>query len=268
MARVSSSTNHQVNGTNPFRWGSPFYDVLNRDRNYQQQVRFVNEVLRRRRGAPSRRILDLGCGTGGHAIGLARLGYDVTGIDESPEMLSIARKKAGRLTVHFVLGDISALNLNGSWDAAYALFGVANLLTPEGLERTLERVKHLLRPSGLIILDFFTTRFFELRVPSTWTEAQVQGGRLVRLDRYEYVESRSIIRIHREHMVIKGNLVRLHETHTHNERLYAGFEIERILRRSGYAVLARYRADHVGYGFRRTDTRALIECVVARAKNS
>ena len=40
------------------------------------------------------RILDLGCGTGGHALVLARRGYRITGVDRSASMLEIARRKA------------------------------------------------------------------------------------------------------------------------------------------------------------------------------
>jgi 2-polyprenyl-3-methyl-5-hydroxy-6-metoxy-1,4-benzoquinol methylase len=56
-----------------------------------QEVGFIEREIRGDRGV---RILDVGCGTGRHAIELARRGYDVTGLDLSPSQLERAREKA------------------------------------------------------------------------------------------------------------------------------------------------------------------------------
>src|SRR2546428_7126227 len=57
---------------------------------------------------PPRRILDLPCGQGRHAIELARRGYDVTGADLSPFLLNIAdkRARAARVGVRWLTGDM------------------------------------------------------------------------------------------------------------------------------------------------------------------
>src|SRR3979490_3319069 len=57
---------------------------------------------------PSRRILDLPCGQGRHAIELARRGYDVTGVDLSTYMLGVARERAeaSGVEVRWLAGDM------------------------------------------------------------------------------------------------------------------------------------------------------------------
>lgn len=60
-------------------------------RNTLAEVDFIVEELSLRTGAE---IIDIGCGTGRHSIELARRGYSVTGVDQSPGMLSVARKNA------------------------------------------------------------------------------------------------------------------------------------------------------------------------------
>jgi SAM-dependent methyltransferase len=59
--------------------------------------------------APARSLLDLGCGTGEHAIHFARAGFHVVGIDRSEAQLQEARKQSGDADVRFVQGELRAL---------------------------------------------------------------------------------------------------------------------------------------------------------------
>ena len=69
------------------------YDLLYKDKNYDAEVALL-ERLFQAHALEGNSVLDLGCGTGQHAIRLAKRGFDVTGVDRSPEMLRIARVKA------------------------------------------------------------------------------------------------------------------------------------------------------------------------------
>jgi ubiquinone/menaquinone biosynthesis C-methylase UbiE len=73
---------------------------------------------------PGRHIADVGTGTGRAAIGLARQGARVVGLDASAEMLGVARTRANEagLTIPFAVADGHALPLpDGSVDAAVCL---------------------------------------------------------------------------------------------------------------------------------------------------
>jgi 2-polyprenyl-3-methyl-5-hydroxy-6-metoxy-1,4-benzoquinol methylase len=61
------------------------------------EVSYLAQVLQRH--APSRRVLDLACGVGRHAIGLARLGFEVTGVDVSQYALDRAARAASEAGV-------------------------------------------------------------------------------------------------------------------------------------------------------------------------
>ncbi len=71
----------------------------------------------------SMKILDIGCGTGRHAIELAERGYSVTGIDLSESMLSCAREKAAKknLEVEFQQRDARTLSFDGIFDLVIML---------------------------------------------------------------------------------------------------------------------------------------------------
>src|SRR6266513_5807253 len=71
---------------------------------------------------PPRRILDLPCGQGRHAIELARRGYDVTGVDLSPFLLKIAadRGRAKGVRVRWLSGDVGQPIAGGGFDVGLA----------------------------------------------------------------------------------------------------------------------------------------------------
>jgi SAM-dependent methyltransferase len=98
---------------------------------------------------PPGRALDAACGTGRHAAHLAALGHEVTGVDESPEMLEIARARVP--SARFLEGDLRALPVEDvEFDVAVcalALGHCADLAAPVAeLARTV-------RAGGQIVLS-------------------------------------------------------------------------------------------------------------------
>jgi len=104
---------------NVFEEYAEYYDILYQDKDYEAECDFLEQIFARYAQHPVRTILDLGCGTGGHALPLARRGYEVTGVDLSEHMLERARQKAAEagLAISFHQGDIRSLNLGCTFDA-------------------------------------------------------------------------------------------------------------------------------------------------------
>jgi cyclopropane fatty-acyl-phospholipid synthase-like methyltransferase len=89
-------------------------------RNTIQEVDFIIDELHLK---PPAAILDIGCGTGRHAIELARRGFEVTGIDLSAGMLKQARIAAREAGVRLDLNQCDAAEFESStaFDAAICL---------------------------------------------------------------------------------------------------------------------------------------------------
>jgi SAM-dependent methyltransferase len=100
--------------------------------------------------APAR-VADLGCGTGTLALLLAEEGYEVDGVDFSPEMVAAAQRKAGDgLPLRFALGDASAPPLPaGTFDVVLSRHVLWALPDPS---EALARWISLLRPGGRLLL--------------------------------------------------------------------------------------------------------------------
>ncbi|MCX8108650.1 MAG: methyltransferase domain-containing protein, partial [Verrucomicrobiae bacterium] len=59
------------------------YDSLYKEKDYDLEVSLLERLFQEYRAGAVHRILDVGCGTGNHAIRLAQRGYQVTGVDQS-----------------------------------------------------------------------------------------------------------------------------------------------------------------------------------------
>lgn len=106
----------------------------------------------------SRRVLDIGCGTGRHAIELTRRGYPVTGVDLSEAQLARARQKAKEqgLAVEFLRCDARELPFEEEFDAAVMLCegGFPLMETDEMNHAILRSAARALRSPGVFL---FTT---------------------------------------------------------------------------------------------------------------
>ncbi|MCX7707189.1 MAG: class I SAM-dependent methyltransferase [Anaerolineae bacterium] len=137
---------------------APLFDVMTDwDARLATEGRFLCAVLEE---AGAHFVLDAACGSGGHALWLARQGYRVAGADISPAMIDLARRKAAEagLDLSFVVTDLANLQStirNGqSFDAVLCLGNsLPHLLTQGELIAALRGMASVLRPAGLLVLQ-------------------------------------------------------------------------------------------------------------------
>jgi SAM-dependent methyltransferase len=133
-----------------------FYDLLYQDKDYPAECDLLEDLLRRYATQPTHTLLDLGCGTGNHAIPLAQRGYEVTGLDLSPMMLATAETKASEAGVSLRLeqGDLQTFDLGETYDGVLAMFAVLSYQAENaGLDAAFENARRHLKPGGLFIFD-------------------------------------------------------------------------------------------------------------------
>lgn len=135
------------------------YDLFYGAKPYAAEVNYLHGQLQRLSGQPVRRVLDIACGTGSHAIELERLGYEVTGSDISEDMLAHARDKAkaARSGIRFEKQDMRTLEVASKpFDAVLCLFdAVGHAQTTAAIKQTFHAVHRHLRDGGLFVLEFW-----------------------------------------------------------------------------------------------------------------
>jgi SAM-dependent methyltransferase len=132
------------------------YDILYQEKDYNAECDLIEKIIHEYSITPVKTILDLGCGTGNHALRFAERGYKVYGVDRSDEMLSIARRKSQekQLSCEFFQSDIREFRVSKKFDVVIMMFAVLGYhLENEDVLRALQTVSEHLNPGGLFICD-------------------------------------------------------------------------------------------------------------------
>lgn len=134
------------------------YDIFMEDVPYDEWVEYIENLFKYYNINP-KLVLDLGCGTGNITEKLALKGYDMIGIDNSEEMLIIAKEKARKnnLDILYLLQDMREFELYGTVSAIISICDSINYLTEEeDVLQTFKLVNNYLDPGGLFIFDLNT----------------------------------------------------------------------------------------------------------------
>lgn len=132
---------------------APTYDLLNHVLSANIDKRWRKRAVKKLALTGTERVLDACTGTGDQAVALHAAGAaEVVGTDFAPEMIRVAKEKAGE-QIAFQVADTTQLPFeDASFDVATVSFGVRNLEDMDGGFRDLQRV---LRPGGrLMVLEF------------------------------------------------------------------------------------------------------------------
>ena len=137
---------------------SRYYNLLYHDKDYAGEAQYLHKLIQTYKPG-AKTILNLGCGTGNHDFELEKLGYSVTGIDASPEMLAVARERLDKqhgisVNLDFTQGDIRTIRLNKTFDVVISLFHVMSYQTTNNdLRAVFNTAKAHLESGGLFFFD-------------------------------------------------------------------------------------------------------------------
>jgi SAM-dependent methyltransferase len=227
------------------------YDELMRGVPYSEWIDYVVDILDQYDAAPST-VLDLCCGTGGASLVLAERGYQVTGVDISPEMVAHAIQKASRsgLFIDFHVQDAAELHLGRRFDLAVSLFDSLNyILESSAIQQVFYRVREHLEPGGLFIFDMNTELAFTAGLFDQ-TSRGIRSG-LTYEWRGSYDRIAKICTIRMDFNYRRAKTER-HVEITHYQRAYDIDEIVRMLGDAGLNVLNVYDA----YAFTKVSKRS------------
>jgi SAM-dependent methyltransferase len=178
---------------------------------------------------PPRRILDLPCGQGRHAIELARRGYEVTGVDLSPYMLGVARERADAIgvRVRWLAGDMREALPGETFDLVLNLFTSFGYFADEADDRRVAvAAASMLEPGGRFLLEVINGQ----RVMDNFQEREwFTVGQIAVMERRSLdVPTRRMV-VERTVSSTNGD-----DTSVHVVRLYGGPAVKTMLNAAGF----------------------------------
>jgi SAM-dependent methyltransferase len=195
----------------------------------------VDQIERLLQLRPPRRILDLPCGQGRHAIELARRGYEVTGVDLSPYMLTVARERADAsgVRVRWLAGDMREALPGETFDLVLNLFTSFGYFDEEADDRRVVRAAaSMLQPGGRFLLEVINGQ----RVMGNFQQREwfTVGQTAVMERRSLDVSTRRMV-VERTVSSPNGD-----ETSVHAVRLYSGPAVKTMLDAAGFSRVDLY----------------------------
>lgn len=215
------------------------YDALTRDVDYAAWARYLQKHFARA-GREIRSVVDLACGTGSLTEQLVRLGYTVTGVDLSPDMLALASDKCAALDPSPLLlcQDMSRLRLLAPADAVVCCLDSLNYVTrPAAVRSTFARVWASLAPGGLFLFDIRTPEMLrsmdgQLCLDETEDTYCVWRG--------AFSQKRNILTYYMDLFYENENGAWDREGEVHQEYAYDPDELEDWLREAGFVNIRQF----------------------------
>jgi len=219
------------------------YDALYSDKDYVAECDLIERIFKTYGKGAIRSILDLGCGTGNHAIPLAHRGYEVVGVDRSESMLSQANKKLAKPSkgtmVKFRHGDIRTVDLRHRFDAVLTMFAVLGYqLENVDVISSLKTANRHLRPGGLFLFDvWFGPAVLKQRPSQRVKEVPTAEGKIVRVTSGELDIQRHICTVNYHMQRLEGDRLAAETEECHRVRYFFPLELERFLQKGGFTLI-------------------------------
>ncbi len=138
-----------------------FYDTLTQNVEYPKRAAKIDFLIQKylRTDTEGRLLLDLACGSGSLSEELAKLNYDVIGVDNSPAMLNQAmlKKLKSSLPIQYLCQDMKELDMFGTIDITVCMLDSLNhLQNADEILQVFQKVSLFAQPGGLFIFDMNT----------------------------------------------------------------------------------------------------------------
>jgi SAM-dependent methyltransferase len=217
-----------------------YYDILYKEKNYLGEVEYIEKLFLQYAARPVKTVLDLGCGSGGHAIPLAGHGYQVTGVDRSEEMLNEAKKKTSSPNPKFIQSDLTRIDLGAKFDAVISMFAVFSYITENiDLTNAFQTIRQHLQPGGLFFFDSWFGPAVLAERPSDRYKVIEQGkDKILRFAHPVLDILTHTVTVHYKIIHLSADRVLEELEESHPMRFFFPREIEYYLVSSGFELLS------------------------------
>ncbi len=221
-----------------------YYDELTANIDYKKRGEYFHAIIQKFKSTQGNILLDLACGTGSISQVMARLGYDVIGVDSSDEMLGIAiEKKFGSgLDIQYLCQDMRRLDMFGTIDVTVcALDSINHLQSLDDVRRVFGNVAFFSEIGGLFIFDVNTLyKHRHVLADNTFT---YETESVYCVWENTLVPDTDEVKMNLEFFEREENGLYSRSSDSFSEKAYSEADIEQLLTDCGFELIAKYGDD-------------------------
>lgn len=228
-------------------FASPYanqYDSLYGDKDYVAECDLVAAAAAEA-GVPMGRVLDIGCGTGGHSLEWAKRGIASVGVDMSPAMIAIAEAKAealaSKVRPEWLVGDARGFEAGESFDVATMMFAVLGYMNSnEDVIAALRNTRRHLRSGGLFVFDcWYGPAVLGVRPEDRVRVVEGQGGmQTIRAASTGIDSLRHLAHVTFKLWTVQGSKYLGYAEETHAMRYFFPQELSLLLQIAGFELVS------------------------------
>lgn len=220
------------------------YDQLYLEKDYSGECDLIEQALNLG-GRPARpiRLLDVGCGTGGHVLELARRGYEMVGVDQSEAMLELAKNKAKVAGLNqdpsWIVQDARNLTLGTPFDGAVMMFAVLGYLNGnEDILAALSSIRKHLNVGGRFLCDVWWGPAVLTERPGDRVRVvQTPQGQLIRTTHTRLESLTNTAEVQFQLFRVPSQDAGAASNETHRMRYFFGPELHLLFGISGFRII-------------------------------
>ena len=221
-----------------------YYDELTANIDYKKRTEYFNEIIKKFKTTDGNILLDLACGTGSISEEMARLGYDVIGVDNSQEMLGMAldKKFDSGLNIQYLCQDMRNIDMFGTIDITIcALDSINHLENIDDVKKVFQKVSLFSEYNGLFIFDINTIyKHRNILADNTFT---YETDNLYCIWENSLNPENNEVKMNLEFFELEENGLYSRSSDSFSEKAYGEEIIDRLLVENNFDILAKYSDD-------------------------
>ena len=213
-----------------------YYDLFYEDKDYAKEADYISKKLKEN-NVCGKSLLELGCGTGRHALNLTKLGYEIVGIEQSQSMIDSSKEIKNFKCIQ---GDIRNIKLNKKFDSIISLFHVISYqITNQSLDAVFKTAYDHLNRSGIFLFDVWYAPAVIHLMPNIRVKKISNGSNTItRIAEPEMILNKNQVNVKYTFYDMNNSSEKLRVTEeTHQMRFFSVPEIEYVANRIGFQVL-------------------------------
>jgi SAM-dependent methyltransferase len=217
-----------------------YYDLFYQDKNYSIEADYIKKLIDKYNQNSTKTILDFGCGTGKHDLILEKFGYKIYGVDQSSNMIRLA--KSFKSNNNYEVGDIRYIDLNKRFDAIISMFHVINYQNSnQDLKLFFQNAYKHLDTNGIFIFDCWNGSAV-IKDPAVVRVKKVTSENLtgIRIARPEYLWNENIVNVEFEITLVENQRIISSFIEMHKMRYLFIPELRYFAENEGFEVLEVY----------------------------